>query len=116
MLSANGFQVNCFGAVRWSCVARPDLPGSFVNANIFFRGSAPGEVLAHSVAHELLPGGLIAEGPQGFLDRQQQSLAVVVGELETSSLAGAGIPMFDGVVETSGGAHHGHSPVLQAVY
>src|SRR5256885_16602118 len=37
------------------------LAYAFVNPDIFFRRSLPGEVFAHAVAHDLLPGSLIAK-------------------------------------------------------
>src|SRR6266853_1574139 len=115
MLAANWFQVNRIEAVRRSCITRSQLPRALVNANVFFRGGPPGEVLAHAVAHQLLPGSLITEGSQGLLDGQQQSLAVVIGELEPGALASARVPVLNGVVETAGRAYDGYGSVFQAI-
>src|SRR5882724_5337375 len=102
-LAANRFQVNRVAALRRSCAACPSLPYPFVNANVLPGGSVPGEIFGHPVAHELLPGSLMAKGPQRFFDRQQQGFAVVIGKLEAGPLPGTSVPMFDGVVETAGG-------------
>src|SRR5450631_3799049 len=115
MLATNWFQVNHFAAVGWSCASGTTLSNPFVHPNVFLRRSVPGEVLAHAIAHELLPRIPVAEGPKRFFDREQQSFAVVVRELEASTLAGPRVPVFNGVVEAAGGADDRDRPVLQAV-
>src|SRR6266567_3101532 len=113
MLAANRFQVNRFEAVASVCTPRSELPRALVYANIFFCGSAPGEVLVHAIAHQLLPGRPIVEGSQSFLDGQKQGLAVVVGKLEPGTLARARVPMLDRVVKPAGRAYDGHGAVFQ---
>src|SRR5450755_5139166 len=97
------------------CRRSPSLSDPLVNANVFLRRSVPGKVPAHPVAHELLPGILLAEGAQRFFNRQQKSFAVVVAKLEAGTLAGASVPMLDRVVEAAGGTDDGNRAVLQAV-
>jgi len=116
MLATNWFQVNHFAAVGWSCASGTTLSNPFVHPNVFLRRSVPGEVLAHAIAHELLPRIPVAEGPKRFFDREQQSFAVVVRELEASTLAGPRVPVFNGVVEAAGGADDRDRAVAQTIH
>src|ERR1700680_2015919 len=96
-------------------LSRPRLPRPFVDANILLGRRVPGEVFVHAVAHERLPGSLIAESLQRLFNGQQKSLAAVIGELEAGSLAGARIPGFNGVVESASGTHDGNGSVFETV-
>src|SRR5437016_11283846 len=114
-LADNRFQVNRLGPMGLCCNSRPRLPRTFVNTNIFLGRSVPGEILLHAITHEVLPGALIPEGPERFLDRQQQSFTIVVGELEPGTLTRTSIPVFDSVIEPAGSAHHWDRAIFQAI-
>src|SRR5882762_8147882 len=95
------------------CASR--LPCSLVDFSIFPRRRVPGEIFIHAVTHERLPGSLIAKGHERLLDRQQQRLTVVFGELKAGTFAGTRVPGFDGIVEAAGSTHDGHGAVFEAV-
>src|SRR5437667_3341978 len=95
------------------CTSR--LPCSLVDFSIFPRRRVPGEIFIHAVTHERLPGSLIAKGHERLLDREQQRLAVVFGELKAGTFAGTCVPGFDGIVEAARGTHDGYGAVFEAV-
>src|SRR5207244_2741324 len=64
----------------------PHLPDAIVNLAIFPSRRAPGKVSAHAVAHQDLPGRLVAISKQRLLGTGQQCFAGVFGELEARAL------------------------------
>src|ERR1035438_3782998 len=95
---------------HWSSLLDP-----LVHLYVVAGGRSPRIVLRHAVAHQALPLLSVAESSNRHLYSIEQRLSTVLFELETCPLTRGGIELLDGVVETPGGTHDGHRPVLEAV-
>ncbi len=91
------------------------LPHALINAKVFTRRNPPREILAHAVAHQLLPRTLIAIELQRLMNGSQQGFSGVFLELESGALLSACIPGIDRVVEAACSTNHRRGTVLQAV-
>src|SRR5690606_37001323 len=77
---------------------------------------APGVVLGHSVAHQLLPDLLVLVDVERGGDRPGHRVGVVVLEDEAGPLAGGRVVELHGIRQSPRLAHDRHRPVAEAVH
>src|SRR4029077_6343216 len=75
-----------------------------VERRISRRRGVPGEILRHALPHDPPPALRLAESLNRGSNRAQQRLAGVFGELEPCAI-------FDGIIQTAGGANYRHGAV-----
>src|SRR4029077_2949822 len=89
---------------------------ALVDLHVLAGRGGPGKILLHAVKHQLLPIGLVLEGPQRLMNAVEQGYAGVSTELEAGAFAGGRVPGLNRIVETAGGPHRGYRSVLEAIH
>src|SRR5215469_5101864 len=88
------------------------LSHTLIDSNIFSGREAPGKVFSHTVAHEPLPGVLVAINQHGLMNCPQQRFSRVFLEFKPGTLLRSRVPGIDRVIQPTRGANNWHGSVL----